>query len=632
MPFSSLFQPSLALSQFKSQLAGDGLQSRLLNLNFELARLIGFKAYEPLEKLHGVDMRIGEWLFAREAWGIDFGPDASAFSALCRNGEGVLGSSQYSPEWMDHARSRIVPEYLEEMCDRVYSEGVPEAVGFSCMFFQTIPSLALARHLKIRHSCVKTIFGGASFHSEMGEELISKTPWIDIVSTGEADHVISRLARSVLKGEPPSGLDGILYRDEMGRVQRGPEARVVSRKSFEALPIPDFDDFIDDAGDYAKEESAFKNAPIFLPFESSRGCFRGRKKQCAFCGLNAENMAYRSRSAGKTLEQIKTLAGRYPVKRFFAADNNIPPGYFRDFLPQAARCPSLKNATLFYEIRSDIGRKEIQALSGAGVTIIQPGIETLSTHILQCMKKGVTALDNIYLLKLCRIFCITPMWNFLIRVPGESAEDYKEMMELIPAIVHLHPPTGHVRMVQLHRFSPYFREKGTYVENMSAQGWYRGLFPDDRIDLMRVAYYFDADWKNTFGSGYECYTELVHVVESWISAWRTFGHLPGLSYDVLETGTLELADTRFGKQGLWKLDEEEALVYRFIDDPKSIKEIEELTAGCGMDRDRIRGMLDEFITNGLALKDSGKYLGLAIPEPVASIPLKIRRDIFKRFG
>jgi ribosomal peptide maturation radical SAM protein 1 len=632
MPFSSLFQPSLALSQFKSQLAGDGIPSSLLNLNFEFARRIGFKAYEPLRKLYAVDMRIGEWLFAREAWGAEFGPDSGAFAALCRDGLVMRGGSSYSPEWMDRVRDRIVPEFLEETCHRICGEAAPEAVGFSCMFFQTVPSLALARRIKNRHSGVKIIFGGACLHSEMGAELIAKAPWIDIVSTGEADHVICRLARSVLKNQPPEGLEGILYRDEEGRVRSGPAARVADRQTFESLPAPDFGDFMADAASYAKEEPAFKPAQLFLPFESSRGCWWGEKKQCAFCGLNAENMEYRSRSAGKTLELIKTLADRYPVRRFFAADNNMPLRYYRDFLPEAARCASLSRAVFFYEIKTNVSRRKVQALSRAGVKIIQPGIETLSTHILECMRKGVTALNNIHLLKLCRIFGITPMWNCLIRVPGERIEDYEEMMDLVPKIVHLHPPTGRARMVQLHRFSPYFRERGVYVEKIRAQEWYAGLFPEDRIDLKRIAYYFHAEWKNTVGSEYRHYARFTDRIESWISAWCTFRNLPALSYDVLQTGPLDLTDTRFGRNGRWRLDEEETAVYRLIDDPASAEKIEEQTTGGDITPERIRTILREFVKHGLAMEEAGIYLGLALPEPVASIPLKIRREVFKRFG
>ena len=44
---------------------------------------------------------------------------------------------------------------------------------------------------------------------------------------------------------------------------------------------------------------------------------------------------------------------------------------------------------------------------------IQPGIESLSDHVLKLMRKGTTALQNIQLLKWCREYGVQPEWNLL---------------------------------------------------------------------------------------------------------------------------------------------------------------------------------------------------------------------------
>ncbi len=632
MPFSSLFQPALALSQFKSQLTEAGISSALLNLNFEFARRIGFKAYEPLEKLHAIDMRIGEWFFAKDAWGIDFGPDSQGFSDLCRNGMGVLGDSGPSPEWMDEIRNHIVPEFLNDMAERIINALKPEVAAFSCTFFQTIPALALARRIKKKNPSVTTLFGGACFHDEMGAEIIAKAPWVDVVSVGEADTVIIPTVQAIQNQKKPEGLAGILFRDETGCVKGNIPAMVTDSETFENLPVPDFTEFMTDINAFSKSEPGFSNAPVFLPFESSRGCWWGEKSQCAFCGLNSCNMTYRWKTPEKTMELIETLASRYPVQRFFATDNNMPLRYYRDFLPSVAQNPSLKKAVLFYEIKPNVCRKWVKALCDAGVRYIQPGIETLSTHILNCMQKGVTALQNVYLLKLCRIFGITPAWNFLIRIPGELPENYEAMTALIPKIIHFYPPTGHVRLVQLHRFSPYFSGKDQSVTHVTAQPWYAGLFPETQVDLMRVAYYFDAEWKNTMGSTLEDYTGFVSRISDWVQTWCNFLHLPSLSYDIMQTGPLDLTDTRFGKTGHWRLDEKESWVLKLIDDPASTGKIIRKAADRGYEKKEIQLILKNLTDHGLALEESGIYLGLALPDIVSSISLKHRRQMFRRYG
>ena len=67
MPFSSLTQPSLALSQFKTQLSVANLKCQLLNFNFNFSRLIGLKSYENITRRRGVDTQLGEWFFAKHA-------------------------------------------------------------------------------------------------------------------------------------------------------------------------------------------------------------------------------------------------------------------------------------------------------------------------------------------------------------------------------------------------------------------------------------------------------------------------------------------------------------------------------------------------------------------------------------
>lgn len=73
MPFGSITTPSLALGQFKAQLAEAGIESQVFPFNMAFSRMIGPGAYETIARFKGVETQIGEWLFAREAWGRDFG-------------------------------------------------------------------------------------------------------------------------------------------------------------------------------------------------------------------------------------------------------------------------------------------------------------------------------------------------------------------------------------------------------------------------------------------------------------------------------------------------------------------------------------------------------------------------------
>ncbi len=400
----------------------------------------------------------------------------------------------------------------------------------------------------------------------------------------------------------------------------------MSSETLESVPDPDFSDFI---GDLAK--GGLANHPlalerVFLPFESSRGCWWGEKRQCMFCGLNADGMVYRAKSAARVRSTLQSYLERYSVKRFFATDNNMPRQHFKDLFPDLARRPLEKRPLIFYEVRTTPKRHEMRIMSEAGVRYIQPGIESLSTALLKLMRKGCTALQNIHHLKLCRTFFIFPAWNFLVRIPGERMEDYEEQARLIPRIVHLNPPYAGIRLMQLHRFSPYFDGKGACVSGVLPRAWYEGLFPKQVVDIGEVAYYFDADWKHVVGTTQEDYGFIHRPILEWIGAWKTAVELPGLTYDTLDMGGLDLRDTRFGRDGTWRLSADEARVYRAIEDPASLAALSASLDGGDFPASRLLGILGEFVKNGIAVEEGGRYLGLALPDTAPSLSLEYRRQ------
>ena len=78
-------------------------------------------------------------------------------------------------------------------------------------------------------------------------------------------------------------------------------------------------------------------------------------------------------------------------------DNIMPHSYFSSVLPRvAAEVPGLH---IFYEQKANLTLSKIELLKQAGVAVIQPGIEALSTPLLKLMKKGVRASQNLALLR-----------------------------------------------------------------------------------------------------------------------------------------------------------------------------------------------------------------------------------------
>ena len=195
-----------------------------------------------------------------------------------------------------------------------------------------------------------------------------------------------------------------------------------------------------------------------------------------------------------------------------AVDNILDMKYFNDMLPALAS--SGRSLQIFYEVKSNLSREQVKLLCEAGVNRIQPGIESLSDHVLKLMRKGTTALRNIQLLKWCREFNIIAEWNILYGFPGETPEDYRGLLELLQAIRFLRPPCA-AGPIRLDRFSPYHNSPDDFgLTNVRPLKTYRHLYPFDEDSLLRIAYYFDFDYEpNSDPTGYAA--EVVAYVYEW---------------------------------------------------------------------------------------------------------------------
>jgi radical SAM superfamily enzyme YgiQ (UPF0313 family) len=124
----------------------------------------------------------------------------------------------------------------------------------------------------------------------------------------------------------------------------------------------------------------------------------------------------------------------YGVTTIQAVDNILDSRYFRSVLPELAR--RRHGATLFYEIKSKMTRDQVQLMAEAGIRMVQPGIESLSTPVLKLMRKGVDAYHNIRLLRWCEELGILPGWNILYGFPREDKRDYLNMLRILPLLYH----------------------------------------------------------------------------------------------------------------------------------------------------------------------------------------------------
>jgi ribosomal peptide maturation radical SAM protein 1 len=394
-----------------------------------------------------------------------------------------------------------------------------DVVGFSVMMQQTVASLALARRIKAEHPHIRIVFGGPSTSLPMGDEMIRSFPEIDVVVEGEADAAITPLVRE-LRARPqgPFTVPGVLYRAPDGSIRHtGP---AVPFHDLDSLPAPDYEPFFTQL-----EALGIRHVQPYIQIETSRGCWWGEKHHCTFCGIDDTVLKYRSKSDGVVIREILTLAARHQYPDFFSVDSIINHRSYKTLLPALGqlRDEEESDISFFFESKSNIKREQVQAYRHGGVNAVQPGVESFDDHILSLMNKGTTAARQIQCVKLLSEFGLVPNWNLIYRLPGETAEDYRRTVEIIPLLHHLPPLHGEGLIpMLLNRFAPYHNTPEQFgITNIRPLDWYRHVYPRPGIDLDRLAFYFEYDHPNHQDAELDArHAELEQAIWTWRACWR----------------------------------------------------------------------------------------------------------------
>jgi len=516
-PFLPREQPALGVSSLAAVLASRGIEAQVRYFNLDYLRICPTPLYDIVAHAFSPTL-FGEMIFGRALWGESAPPWSDYFEVLERSRldrqRGVHASVSLFPDehteavfWKEAPRLiqpfyERSPDIVAAWAEEILSSG-PKVVGFSTTFQQNIASLALARELRRQsgQDGPVILFGGANCEGSMGRALARNFAFADHVVSGEAERVVEWLVpRLVDSLEQPQPFPRVLERVIAGEPV----------EDMNLLPTPDFDGYF-----AAYRKNAF-TWPYQLSAETSRGCWWGAKVHCKFCGLNGSSMAYRSKSADRAVTEIKGLSERYATRRLMMADNILDAKYLSSVIPRL-RGSGLE---LFYEVKSNLTKSGLAAMRAAGVTWIQPGIESLSDRTLELMGKGVTAMQNIQLLRWCSELGVKPSWNILYGFPGEDPADFDRMAQLAPDLCHLTAPSV-VLQFRMDRFSPYFNDAAQYgLTNVRPYWSYPFAYPGlSEKDLADIAYFFEFDYADGRDPRREA-QPLVEAAAAWHAAQK----------------------------------------------------------------------------------------------------------------
>lgn len=535
-PLAHLTWPSLGVHLLQAIAAERGLRVRVVYLTALVARAIGPLRYAALANAP-TEWMLGERLLAWRAW--DGTPPERAFDDLPLTDTRVGGGAR---EYLDHLTdgtghqptawgdrytrealiqaARAAADAIDALADALVQAGVP-MVGVTTSFDQTAPALALLRAIKLRNPAIRTLLGGANCEAPMGPAIADLTDAVDHVFCGESEHTFRAFlddpasAERILTGAPVEDLD--------------------------AQPGPRFHDYLDQLAAFVPE--VLEQGRVWLAYESSRGCWWGEKQHCTFCGLNGLGMAYRMKSPDTVIRDLHALLADSPTRYVAFTDNILPHSFHRTLIPRLA--DEVEDLHAFYEIKANVSLDRVAAMADAGIKVVQPGIEALSTPILKRMRKGVLARQNLALLRYAHVCGVMVKWNHLFAFPGDTLDEWAGVPELMGRLHHLVPPAGLVYL-SIDRFSPYFEQADAFgIRNLEPAGAFRDIFPPD-ADHDTLAYHFEGQWTSASQDHAPLRKALWDAVQDWRAAWQD-GQAPVCQLTPQGPGRWLLIDTRSGQ-------------------------------------------------------------------------------------
>jgi ribosomal peptide maturation radical SAM protein 1 len=314
-------------------------------------------------------------------------------------------------------------------------------------------------------------------------------------------------------------------------------------------------------------------------------------------------MQFRQKSPEKVLDMVQSLARRYGTIRFSAIDNILAPEYAEKLFGRLAEEKS--DLRFHYEIRPNVSRPQLRNMRLGGLESVQPGVESLSTHVLTLMKKFTTGMRNLELLKWTTYYGIENHYNLLYGFPGETADDYAAQASVLRKVPHLQPPYC-MAPARADRGSPMFERPAEHgVSRLRPEAVYRFIYPA-QFDLTKISYFFEDD-RPTLPST-DAYRECIDVVDAWKQRWEK-GPRPRLTY-VKARGTLTIHDERWGPDDMTRLDDRAARLYELCADARRKDDLVHAFDGDSAWVDR---MLADLVGYELIAHLDDKYLALALP-------------------
>jgi radical SAM superfamily enzyme YgiQ (UPF0313 family) len=321
----------------------------------------------------------------------------------------------------------------------VLAERDPDVVGVTMMSVDYNPARRAVAIAKEVNPATVTVIGGPHVTIALQDSL--RIPDVDYLVIQEGEVTFPNLLRAIEQGARPPD-----------RVLRG------ETPDLDNIPFADRDLFLDEwrrwGYDLDSPEVPFAEElrPPFATIIAGRGCLY----HCTFCKPGEDYLfgkRTRRRSVSNVIDEIHMLVERYGIASFMFHDDCLTEDREWVIAFTEAYMAAGFGMPFFCQSRADIiVRHEdmVAKMARAGLRGYFVGFESGSDRVLQFIRKGTTAAQNLEAARVCRKYGITIWANYMMGLPTETKEEVLETVRLMkdidpdyysPAFFTPHPGT-----------------------------------------------------------------------------------------------------------------------------------------------------------------------------------------------
>lgn len=411
--------PPLAVASLKSWLSKHGIKSKAIDLNKSLC-IENPLLYDSLNDIFG---RPSTHLYNLPNEQI-FNIDTIYNARLLFN---FLGLVSFKLDSNQSAFFSQLKKQIKTDAEKLINEGFT-AVGFSC-YVSNIPySMLLASELKRHDSNIKVFFGGPSISYNPIRNFLLSYHIADYVLVGEGEEAILKLATDLRHNNLTDY--NTIYSNNIAPAELLPnEITVNTITDLDELPFPDFSDF--NINNYQLE---YYPSYKFATIASSRGCVN----RCDYCSETQFWKRYRRRNVEKVIEEIK-YQYHHGYSIFFFCDSLINGDikWITEFCEELVHL-DLPIMWMSYATINNLNKPLLDLMTKSGCVALTLGVEHISKRVLKSVNKTSSIGHTVECLQNCIQADIFPIANLIYGIPGESDEDFCELLNFMtsPKLFH----------------------------------------------------------------------------------------------------------------------------------------------------------------------------------------------------